>query len=57
MIKSELNLNLNMEKRFLTFDLIVLAGNVGVEEAARKVAIQFNYHFNPGRTDATQENT
>ena len=38
-------------------DLIVLAGNVGVEEAARKGGYSIQLPFNPGRTDATQENT
>ena len=38
-------------------DLIVLAGNVGVEEAARKSGYSIQLPFSPGRTDATQENT
>lgn len=38
-------------------DLIVLAGNVGVEEAARKGGVDVAVPFNPGRMDATQEQT
>ncbi|MEO0447375.1 MAG: catalase/peroxidase HPI [Verrucomicrobiota bacterium] len=38
-------------------DLIVLAGNVGVEEAAKKAGHQVVVPFTPGRTDATQEMT
>ena len=38
-------------------DLIVLAGNVGVEEAAKKGGYSIQIAFTPGRTDATQENT
>ena len=38
-------------------DLIVLAGNVGVEEAAKKGGYSIQIAFTSGRTDATQENT
>ena len=38
-------------------DLIVLAGNVGVEEAAKKAGYTIEVPFTPGRTDATQEQT
>lgn len=38
-------------------DLIVLAGNVGVEDAARKGGIEVSVPFNPGRMDASQEQT
>jgi catalase-peroxidase len=38
-------------------DLIVLAGNVGVEQAAKKAGFDVNVPFAPGRTDATQEQT
>lgn len=38
-------------------DLIVLAGNVGVEQAAKNAGIIVNIPFTPGRTDATQEQT
>lgn len=38
-------------------DLIVLAGNVGVEQAAKNAGVEVNVPFTPGRTDATQEQT
>ena len=44
-------------KRISLADLIVLAGNVGVEEAARAAGREVVVAFRPGRTDATQEQT
>jgi catalase-peroxidase len=38
-------------------DLIVLAGGAAVEEAARAAGHQIAVRFNPGRTDATQDQT
>ncbi|HVW17037.1 MAG TPA: catalase/peroxidase HPI [Solirubrobacteraceae bacterium] len=38
-------------------DVIVLAGCVGVEQAARAAGIDVEVPFTPGRTDATQEMT
>lgn len=38
-------------------DLIVLAGNVGVENAAKNAGVVVTIEFIPGRTDATQEQT
>jgi len=38
-------------------DLIVLAGGVGVEDAARAAGREITVPFTPGRTDATQEQT
>ncbi|GAA6138530.1 catalase/peroxidase HPI [Arenicella sp. 4NH20-0111] len=38
-------------------DLIVLAGAVGVEEAAKKAGTDIDVPFTPGRGDATQEQT
>ncbi len=38
-------------------DLIVLAGNVGVEQAAKNAGKQVQVPFLPGRMDATQEQT
>jgi len=38
-------------------DLIVLAGNVGVEKAAKAVGVDVTVPFTPGRGDATQEQT
>ena len=38
-------------------DLIVLAGNVAIEEAIKKAGFKIDVPFNPGRTDASQEQT
>ncbi|MDA0940538.1 MAG: catalase/peroxidase HPI [Bacteroidetes bacterium] len=38
-------------------DLIVLAGNHAVEQAAAKAGVTVDVPFTPGRADATQENT
>ncbi len=38
-------------------DLIVLAGGVGVEQAAAAAGMDVTVPFSPGRTDATQEQT
>jgi catalase-peroxidase len=38
-------------------DLIVLAGNAGVEKAAKDAGINIKVPFNPGRADTTQELT
>jgi len=38
-------------------DLIVLAGGVGVEQAAKAAGHEIEVPFRPGRTDATQEQT
>jgi catalase-peroxidase len=38
-------------------DLIVLAGNAAVEEAAKRGGVAIELPFSPGRTDATQEMT
>ncbi|WIO74565.1 catalase/peroxidase HPI [Porticoccaceae bacterium LTM1] len=38
-------------------DVIVLAGNVGVEQAAKAAGVNINVPFAPGRGDATEEMT
>ncbi|WP_416444279.1 catalase/peroxidase HPI [Leucobacter sp. HNU] len=38
-------------------DLVVLAGNVGVQQAARAAGHEVEIPFTPGRTDASQEQT
>ena len=38
-------------------DTIVLAGNIGIEKAAKAEGFDINLPFNPGRGDATQEMT
>ncbi len=50
-IQSESSANVSMA------DLIVLAGNVGVEQAAKAAGHDVNVPFTPGRVDATQEQT
>ncbi len=44
-------------KRVSLADLIVLAGGVGIEKAARKAGVAVKVPFSPGRTDAAQEQT
>jgi catalase-peroxidase len=44
-------------KKVSLADLIVLAGNAGVEEAAKKAGYDVKLPFAPGRTDASQEQT
>jgi catalase-peroxidase len=38
-------------------DLVVLAGSVGIEKAAKNAGISIQVPFTPGRTDASQEQT
>jgi len=47
----------NTSKQISLADLIVLAGNVGVEQAAKKAGKTVSVPFTPGRADATQEQT
>ncbi|WOF24199.1 catalase/peroxidase HPI [Microbacterium betulae] len=44
-------------KRVSLADVIVLAGNAGVEKAARDAGVEVEVPFRPGRVDATQEQT
>jgi catalase-peroxidase len=44
-------------KKISLADLIVLAGNAAVEEAAKKAGHNVKIPFSPGRTDASQEQT
>lgn len=44
-------------KKVSLADLIVLAGNVGIEKAANNAGFNVEIPFNPGRTDASQEQT
>jgi catalase-peroxidase len=44
-------------KKVSLADLIVLAGNAGVEKAARDAGVEAEVPFHPGRTDASQEQT
>jgi catalase-peroxidase len=44
-------------KKISLADLIVLAGGVGVEQAAKSAGLDVEVPFAPGRTDASQEQT
>jgi len=44
-------------KKISLADLIVLAGGVGVEQAAKEAGFSVEVPFTPGRTDASQEQT
>ena len=55
-IQNEFN-QANSSKKVSLADLIVLAGNVGVEKALEKAGINMNVPFLAGRMDATQEQT
>ncbi|WP_019182333.1 catalase/peroxidase HPI [Microbacterium yannicii] len=44
-------------KKVSLADLIVLAGNAAVEQAAKAAGVDAEVVFHPGRTDATQEQT
>jgi catalase-peroxidase len=56
-IQKEFNASQSGKKRISLADLIVLAGGVGVECAAKKAGQNIKVPFAPGRTDATQEQT
>ena len=53
-IQSEFN---NSGKKISLADLIVLAGNAGVEQAAKNAGHSVTVPFTPGRMDASQEQT
>jgi catalase-peroxidase len=44
-------------KKVSLADLIVLAGNSAIEQAAKKAGVDVKVPFSPGRADATQEQT
>jgi catalase-peroxidase len=57
-LQTAANVQLHRQQRHLSLaDLLVLAGNVGVEQAAEAVNLNVRVPFMPGRTDATQEET
>ncbi|MCW2270713.1 MULTISPECIES: catalase/peroxidase HPI [Pseudomonas] len=53
-IQSEFNAG---GKKISLADLIVLAGNAGVEQAAKNAGYSVTVPFSPGRTDASQQQT
>jgi len=56
-IRSEFNAAQKNGKKVSLADLIVLAGSAGVEQAAKNAGHTVTVPFNPGRTDASQEQT
>ncbi|QEL22731.1 catalase/peroxidase HPI [Bosea sp. F3-2] len=56
-IQAEFNLDAAGGKKVSLADLIVLAGNAGVEQAAKAGGHDVTVPFAPGRTDATQRQT
>jgi catalase-peroxidase len=56
-IRSEFNLGASGGKKVSLADLIVLAGNAGIEQAAKNAGHDVKVPFTPGRTDASQEQT
>ncbi|MDA0931347.1 MAG: catalase/peroxidase HPI [Bacteroidetes bacterium] len=56
-IQSNFNKKAKNGMKISMADLIVLTGNVGVEEAAKKSGVNISLPLNPGRMDASQEQT
>jgi catalase-peroxidase len=56
-IQKEFNAAQSGNKKVSLADLIVLAGNAAIEEAAKNAAKKVTVPFSPGRTDASQEQT
>ncbi|MEO0585304.1 MAG: catalase/peroxidase HPI [Bacteroidota bacterium] len=56
-IQNEFNAAQSGGKKISLADLIVLAGNAAIEEAAEKVGHKVTVPFTAGRTDASQEQT
>lgn len=56
-IREEFNADAHRGKQISLADLIVLAGSVGVEQAAKAAGVKVEVPFTPGRGDATPEQT
>jgi catalase-peroxidase len=56
-IQKDFNAKAKGGKKVSMADLIVLAGNAAVEDAAKKAGVTVQVPFAPGRTDATAEQT
>ncbi|MFT3972428.1 MAG: catalase/peroxidase HPI [Amaricoccus sp.] len=56
-IQADFNATASGGKRVSLADLIVLAGNAAVEDAAKKAGVAVSVPFAPGRMDASQEQT
>lgn len=56
-IQAKFNASQTAGKKVSLADLIVIAGNAGVEKAAAAAGVSISVPFTPGRTDASQEQT
>jgi catalase-peroxidase len=56
-IQTEFNSAQSGQKKVSLADLIVLGGNAAIEQAAKNAGTDLVVPFDPGRTDATQEQT
>ena len=56
-LQQQWNQRLGGGKQLSIADLIVLAGGVGIEQAAQAAGLQVEVPFHPGRSDASQEQT
>jgi catalase-peroxidase len=56
-IQTKFNKTCSKDKKVSLSDLIVLAGNVGIELAAKKAGKNITVPFSPGRVDTTQDKT
>jgi catalase-peroxidase len=56
-IQADFNIDAGGGKKVSLADLIVLAGGVGVEQAAKAAGVDVSVPFSPGRTDARQDQT
>ena len=53
-VQDEFNSELSRGKQISLADVIVLAGNVAVEQAAEAFGVEVSIPFTPGRVDATE---
>ena len=56
-VQADFNIDASGGKKISLADLIVLAGGVGIEQAAKAGGIDVSVPFSPGRTDARQDQT
>src|SRR6476659_9249120 len=56
-IQQEFNARAGGKKKISLADLIVLGGNIAIEDAAKKAGYDVKVPFTPGRTDASQDQT
>ncbi|MBW8311496.1 MAG: catalase/peroxidase HPI [Rhizobium sp.] len=56
-IQKDFNASATGGKKVSLADLIVIAGNAAVEDAAKKAGVSVTVPFHPGRTDARQDQT